>query len=49
MFGRTIVLKERVKCVDEDEDLNFFGECCEYVCKTYMSIKNEDQKTEKED
>jgi spore coat polysaccharide biosynthesis protein SpsF (cytidylyltransferase family) len=40
LFGKTVILKEQVVCVDEDEDLKLFKECCEHVCKIFVKIQN---------
>jgi len=35
-FGTTLILTEQVKCIEEDEDLKLYAECCEHVMKMYL-------------
>jgi hypothetical protein len=37
-YGSTLILNDNVKYIKEDEKLEEFAKCCEYVCKLWKEI-----------
>jgi len=40
-FGSRMILKENVKYIHDDPDLELYAKCCDEVCKIFVEVQKE--------